>query len=265
MLRSALLATLVAALSPFALADVEFVTPAAGGTLAAGAVSITWKDSGTAPALSLLAGWSIQLMVGGNTDATSVAITSFAGNMVSGNSYTATIPAAASGPATNGYYLKMTSAATSGGQVINFSKRFSISGMTGVVPAAAAAGVAASAGSLDGPATINSVSNNAGGNAGSGAAAGGDEYAVPYGQQTGGTKYAPMQPIPPTKITKKNFTPLNPTSAVVIARTNLPPAQGVVTTLTQSQTFSVVSVENTAAPVAGPTGDMAKFLNRWKD
>merc|ERR1711939_578933 len=87
---------------------------------------------------------------------------------------------------------------------------------------------------------------------------------VPYPLQTGLTKYAPMQPIPPTKITKKQYSPLYPTSAVTIATTWLPNPT-IVTTVTASLTFSVSSMENTAAPASNPNPDMAKFLNRWKD
>jgi hypothetical protein len=67
MLRSALLTTLMA-LSPLALADVEFVSPAGGASIPAGQVTITWKDSGTAPLIKDLTTYTIQLMVGGNDD-----------------------------------------------------------------------------------------------------------------------------------------------------------------------------------------------------
>jgi hypothetical protein len=53
-----------------------------------------------------------------------------------------------------------------------------------------------------------------------------------------------MQGVPPTKITVKNYTPLHPTSAYKIATTFLPTAT-VQLTQTQSQTFSVKSMENT--------------------
>ena len=70
------------------------------------------------------------------------------------------------------------------------------------------------------------------------------EFTVPYYLQSGPIKYAPMQPIPPTKITAQSATPLNPTSAFTIATTFLPiPSIQLTTTL--AQTFSVSSVENT--------------------
>ncbi|KAK4904620.1 hypothetical protein LTR28_000919 [Elasticomyces elasticus] len=111
-----------------------------------------------------------------------------------------------------------------------------------------------------GPATENNVGNNAAGAAGPDAGA----FTIPYTLQTGLTRYAPMQPVPPTKITAKTPTPLYPTSAYVIATTWLP-IPTILKTVTASQTFSVKSMENTAAPAAMPSNDMAKFLARWKD
>ena len=72
------------------------------------------------------------------------------------------------------------------------------------------------------------------------------DYDVEYTMQTGLTRYAPMQPVPPTKITAKNTKPLYPTSSVEIATTRLPIPK-VQTTLTQSQTYSVSSMENTVS------------------
>ena len=149
--------------------------------------------------------------------------------------------------------------------------------MTGSFPANVATAIAAIQGTA-GPATENNVvaQKKVDPN---------DPYAVPYTLQTGLTKYAPMQPQPPTKITAQSATPLWPTSSVVIAMTWLPrPSQ--VTTSTQTQTYSVSSMENTvsssysfpragsyilmrlllqAAAAAQPSDDMQKFLARWRD
>jgi hypothetical protein len=72
----------------------------------------------------------------------------------------------------------------------------------------------------------------------------GDQWAIPYDQQLGNTKYAPMQPVPPTKITATNTNPLWPTSGVTIATTFLP-LPSIATTLTQVQTHLVPSHPNT--------------------
>ena len=112
--------------------------------------------------------------------------------------------------------------------------------MTGSTTAAIRNAVQALGGSTAGPPTVNDV---AGAAPAAPAPAAGD-FGIPYNQQEGLTRFAPMQKVPPTKITQKKATPLFPTSAYNIARTWLP-RPSIVTTLTESQTFSVASHENT--------------------
>lgn len=132
----------------------------------------------------------------------------------------------------------MISAAT-GGTVINYSDRFSLSGMTGTFPPNVQAGVAGITGT-DGPVAENNVNNNA--QAAPTAGANGP-YAVTYTAQQGLTKYAPMQGKPGTKITANKPTPRYPTSSIQFAQTFLPtPSQ--VTTITLSATYSASSMEN---------------------
>ena len=170
-----------------------------------------------------------------------------------------------------------------GGTVINYSNRFSLSGMTGTFPAAVQQGLAGLTGT-DGPPTENNIASNPDAGAATGA---GGPYAVTYTAQTGLTKYAPMQGKPGTKITAKSPTPQYPTSSVNFAVTFLhTPSQ--VTTMTLSATYSTSSMENTvcsippgftvawthietllmnvqAAPAPPPQNDMQKYLARWRD
>ena len=121
--------------------------------------------------------------------------------------------------------------------MINYSDRFTLKGMTGTFPAAVEAGIKDIDGT-DGPKAENNINENA---PTDGGAAGGS---VPYTQQDGPTKYAPMQRQPGTKITAKSPSMQYPTSSVNIAKTFLPtPKQ--VTTMTASGTYSVSSMENT--------------------
>lgn len=134
------------------------------------------------------------------------------------------------------------STATVGGIITNFSNRFSLTGMTGTFPAAVIASNKNIAGTT-GPDTINAIANQA-------AAGTIDEgaWGTPYDEQVGPTRYAPMQPIPKTKITATNTDPLWPTSSVPIATTFLPPlGTKIVTTQTQAQTFSAASHHNTVS------------------
>ncbi|KAI9826315.1 MAG: hypothetical protein M1832_000232 [Thelocarpon impressellum] len=152
----------------------------------------------------------------------------------------------------------MVSTAGAGGTVINFSDRFSLSGMTGTFPPTLEADLK-NVKDTKGPPSVNQV-------AGAKGAAGGAEgdFAVPYTMQTGAQRFAPMQPPAPTKITAKDAKPLWPVSASTVATTWLPPPT-IATTITQSPNHSVKSRVNTAAPAAQPSDDMAKFLARWKD
>jgi len=137
-------------------------------------------------------------------------------------------------------FLGMLSVATAGGTVWNYSSRFTLTGMTGTFDATVAAAVKAVSGTSGPPTVNNVVSNAATGSVGDGA------WATPYNLQTGLTKYAPMQPVPPTAITATNTSPLWPTSAVQFATTFLPvPSE--VTTLTQSNTYSISSRANTVS------------------
>jgi hypothetical protein len=135
----------------------------------------------------------------------------------------------------------MISVATAGGTVTNYSNRFTLTGMTGTFSQTVTNGLLTVSGTT-GPDTVNNVVGAA--VAGTTAAAEDGVWGTPYNLQSGLTKYAPMQPVPPTAITATNTSPLWPTSSVVLASTYLP-IPSIVTTLTQPQTFSVSSHANT--------------------
>ena len=147
----------------------------------------------------------------------------------------------------------MISTATAGGTVTNYSPRFTLSGMTGVFSAAVITALTTVIGTT-GPATVNNVVNAA--PAGGAASAAEGVYGTPYNLQTGLTKFAPMQPVPPTSITATNTSPLWPTSSVVFASTFLPPPS-VLTTLTQANTASVPSHANTVCILIFQMGEFA--------
>jgi hypothetical protein len=137
----------------------------------------------------------------------------------------------------------MEAAGKNGGIYTTYSDRFSYSGMTGAFDPIIVAGLKDIDGTT-GPATVNALAK-AGADPNNPAAAAPDgAYDVEYTMQTGLTRYAPMIPQPPTKITATNTKPLYPTSSVQIAKSHLPIPK-VQTTVTQSQTFSVSSRENT--------------------
>ncbi|PNS16339.1 hypothetical protein CAC42_6446 [Sphaceloma murrayae] len=254
---------ILAALVSVVRADVQFTAPAAGGSVVGGgSLNLQWTYSGT-PALSTFSTYQIFLMAGGNTGASMQQLSVLVPNGIAAGAQAAqaVVPPGVGGSATNAYFLKMILTSTSGGQLINYSSRFTLTGMTGSFTPVVQAGINAAAGSTAGPANEDQLSNNVD----AGAAAG---NSVPYSLQSGLTRYAPMQPVPPTKITAKTWTPLFPTSAFTIATTYLP-IPSIVTTVTASQTFSVESIENTFAAASQPTAAnnnaQQRFLNRWKD
>ena len=137
----------------------------------------------------------------------------------------------------------MISTAKEGGTIINYSDRFTITGMTGTTTAAVQKAVTALGGATAGPPTVNDVAAAAP-PAAPAPVVGAGAYNVPYNKQTGSIRYAPMQGVPPTKITQKGVTPQFPTSAFTVAKTWLPKAS-IITTMTESLTFSVNSHANT--------------------
>lgn len=136
----------------------------------------------------------------------------------------------------------MVSVGVDGGQDIVYSKRFGLTGMTGTFTAAQIAGIAAvgvsTAAGL--PAAHNLAAAAA---TGATAVIGAEMYTVPYHLQTGLMKYAPIQPMPGTKITAKSASMMNPSTSFSIFKTYAPPAT-ITYTATESQTFTASSREN---------------------
>ncbi|KAJ5088114.1 hypothetical protein N7456_011730 [Penicillium angulare] len=93
-----------------------------------------------------------------------------------------------------------------------------------------------------------------------------DYHTVPYGEQLGLTKYAPMPKKAGTTIADRPATPQYPPFPFSIATAYLP-APTVQYTDTAYATWTTHSIENTAAPAAMPTLDkrMQQWLDRWKD
>jgi hypothetical protein len=146
----------------------------------------------------------------------------------------------------------MVAVAKAGGELITYSDRFSYSGMLGKWDAAAKTALATIDGTKGPKAVDNTVAAVKPANPVAAAPEAGD-FDVEYTMQTGPTRYAPMQPVPPTKVTATNTKPLYPTSSVKIATTFLP-IPDIQTTITQSQTYSVSSRANTVCNISWQLG-----------
>ncbi|KAJ5824439.1 hypothetical protein N7447_006779 [Penicillium robsamsonii] len=93
-----------------------------------------------------------------------------------------------------------------------------------------------------------------------------NQHTVPYGEQTGSIKYAPMPKSAGTTIATRSATPQYPPFPFSIATAYLG-APTVQYTDTAFATWTANSIENTAAPAPAPTLDkrMQNWLDRWND
>ncbi|KAF2442996.1 beta-1,6-glucan boisynthesis protein-like protein [Karstenula rhodostoma CBS 690.94] len=252
------LATLVSA-------GIKITSPSKGTTLKAGdAIEVKWDFAGSGPDADDLTTYQVFLCAGpndpGNANTITYPITTSGSFAKGGTSVQGKIPDTVGGNSpSNAYYVKIIAAGSKGGTYTVFSDRFSYKDMKSSFSAALTSalstvkdttGPAAVDTTVKDPADVSDVAD--------------DEYDVEYTMQTGATRFAPMQPVPPTKITAKQAKPLYPTSSVKIATAALP-IPSVQTTITQSQTHKVTSMENTVAAAPMPSDDMAKFLRRWAD
>ncbi|KAF4213105.1 hypothetical protein CNMCM8980_000468 [Aspergillus fumigatiaffinis] len=248
-------------LLPCTLADVDFTVPTIGTHFKAGdVVTAHWRESGQSPRISELSQYDLYLYAGGDTADTQqeVAVLIKDGLFARGNSVSIKIDPGVGGNEANAYFLMMVA---SGPQAfaINFSKRFTLSNMTGSFPPHLVDEIR-SLSDPDGSAAKEDLRKRA---AGAAYAA----YTVPYPLQSGPTKYAPMAKEPGSTIPAKTKAPAPQFTASVytIATTWLPPAT-VQATLSASATYSIVSVENTASPAPHPhIAAMKRLMERWKD
>ena len=238
---------LFAAFASFVFADVQFTSPKAGSSESGLELTIEWKDSGDDPPISNLVTYQMFLCAGGNDDTEYIQLATVVqqGDFTKGKSITYTLTAGLGADVDNAYFIKVISAAT-GGTIINFSDRFSLTGMDGVFPAAVTTGLKSVSGSK-GPETVNQISSPQ--NAAPGAdtaAAGGAAYGTPYTLQSGDIRYAPMPPMAPTKITAKGKSMQYPTSAYTVYQTEVG-SPNAITTNTAPVTFSTLSREATVS------------------
>lgn len=127
------LVVLMLALAPAVFADVELTSPASGASLAGGAVTLEWKDSGALPTLAAISVADIILCTG--TDAAPQLLDTLAGSVPMGTttSLAVTIPLTIG---TNGqYFIKFVETTAAGSVVTTYSDRFTLTSMTGTTVA----------------------------------------------------------------------------------------------------------------------------------
>lgn len=144
--------------------------------------------------------------------------------------------------------------------VINYSERFSVTGMTGTFSELVQYGLSPTANDTSESHQDLKVRKR---QVAAAIIPAKDVYDVPYPEQSKGlTKYAPMGKRPATTITAKSGPPQFPTSTFSVARTFLPIPTWQ-TTLTASRTWTDSLIENPVSFVGAGDGDfevMADFV-----
>ncbi|KAK9449853.1 uncharacterized protein V1518DRAFT_414852 [Limtongia smithiae] len=253
-------------------ADVEFLTPVSGESYSADdTFQITWQESGDVPALSTVTTTSIILCTGSNDDIVQLS------TLVDGESLSSldgglnvTLNAAVAADGT--YFIKMQSIISTG-YVINYSDRFTLTGMTGSQEASDGGSTTAPSRvyytdgtTVVGTTTFNTVTTTSSYVSQSVIT---NSFDVPYQYQgTWTLKYAPMQTQPGTTITATKTARLYPTSSVTIFTTNTLPPQAYSTTTT-AWDYVMTTVVNDASAQPNPSiaGHHARFVRkrRWDD
>ncbi|WEW57933.1 Cell wall synthesis protein kre9 precursor [Emydomyces testavorans] len=239
---------------------VQFLQPPAGAILKGGeAIDVQWKYTENSEPELESNRFSLYLCAGGNDVDTYELLTPLIeeGVLKETSSLSTTIDPKSGGESPNAYFLQF-SIDVSNGTTSFYSDRFTLTGMTGAFPPHIVPALQSLSDTTAGPRTFNNLSKRQVVPVPPGA-----QPDLPYGEQVGPTRYAPIPKLPPAKITLKSAPPLFPTSDFNIATTNLP-TPTIMTTISRPPK-SVEQMENTAAPADPPKNDMQRFLKRWQD
>ncbi|KAH3666603.1 hypothetical protein WICMUC_005587 [Wickerhamomyces mucosus] len=237
---------LLSFVSKYALGDVAISKPLSDQTYSAssGSVSIgiAWIESNASPALGDITSYTFTLCTGPNSDiyAFKDSVVKVEASELNGKfQYTFNIDA--SEGADGDYYIQVY-AVTSEGFTIHYTKRFTLTDMTGSYqPTVGLVSNPPDAQtSLSTGATVISINSAS--------------FSIPYTSQTGYTRYAPMQLQPGTKVTKgkSDWTRKYPTSAVTYY-TSIRTTMDQSSTITPGWSYSWTSAINWASPAPFPS------------
>ncbi|SCU96066.1 LAFA_0G04060g1_1 [Lachancea sp. 'fantastica'] len=252
------LSFLLAFLVSFAAADIALSKPGSGQTFTAsgGKVSIPveFSDNGKQPVMKLFQYYIFSLCYGGN-DANFKCIK---GNKVEpndlskdGDLYSATATFDSTAAENGQYFLQIYGYISGDGdntfQSIQYSGRFILKSMQGTVGTTLT--------------TTSQPANQVAYQTGTDHATGDTSasFTIPYTQQTGSTRYAPMQMQPSGSVTATTWTRRFPTSAVTMYSTFNPSMQQA-STITPGWSYTITSAVNWASPKPYPTQN-----NGWYD
>ncbi|GMM33102.1 hypothetical protein DASC09_004270 [Saccharomycopsis crataegensis] len=229
-------------------ADVSISTPASSKTFTVSgstvSVDITWIDDGTSPSVSDVVSYTFVLCTGPSSEITAVQ-TIAESQTITSNSYTASIPASAGA---DGVYYIQIYAVYSNGHTIHYTRRFTLSGMTGTTePSGAITDSVPSAQADITTSTSTAVTATMDVSA---------SFSVIYTLQTGIYRFAPMQMQPGSTVTASTWSRKFPTSAVTYY-TSPSSAAYQESTLTPGWSYTKVSIINHASALGSATGGYA--------
>lgn len=234
-------------LATLILADVAFSSPKSGDSYAAsgGNVEFTvkWTDTSSSSddtlSLDNVKSYTLSLCTGANTDIQCLNDAIFSDKTFTDYTYDATLAATL---VPSGYwYLQMYTTFDDGSTTISYSGRFELTGMTG--PTATYV-VTATGNAPDGQTSTTGAAGSTSVDSRS--------FTVPYTEQTGIYRYAPMQTQPGSTVTAKTWTTRYPTSAYTVFTSAASPAD-IVTTITPGWDYTPESAANWASVAPFPT------------
>lgn len=197
------------------------------------AIPIAWQDDGQVPTDDSISSYTFVICTGPNNAIYCLEKTPvIKASDLSENAYTPIFDAdlAADGL----YYVQIYAQLNSGGDMIRYTNRILLTGMTGSM-AATGSGASPYGETNDEAAQDTSAS-----------------FTVPYTAQTGKTRYAPMQMQPGSTVTATTWSRRFPSSAVTYYSTFRPNPE-VLSTVTPGWSYTMSSLVNYATPAPFPS------------
>ncbi|CEP20710.1 KRE9 [Cyberlindnera jadinii] len=227
--------------------DVSISNPTKGQTFAVSgssvSVTVTWIESNADPLLTDMNKYTFLVCTGPNSDINCFKSTSTTVKASELSSYSKTMSIPASLGADGQYYIQIY-ATTDNGYTIHYTYRFTLTGMTGSTepsgddtnPPTAQTSLAA-----DGATAVTGTALSA-------------SFSLPYSEQTGPTRYAPMQTQPGTTVTATTWSRRFPTSSVTYFSTLTGGTMlQQVSTVTPGWSYTISSAANWASPAPYPS------------
>lgn len=201
-------------------------------------ISISWEDDGDSPTGDEITKYTFVLCTGPNDNIEArQTLEGILPSDITNNSYTASF--LADRGQDGSYFVQVYSVLGNGGYMIRYTERFRLLDMTGTYEPS---------GSGLPPDGETDDSADAAANQGSISAS----FSIPYTEQTGKTRYAPMQLQPGSAITVSTWSRRFPSSDVTYYSTFLA-SPNVLSTVTAGWSYSVTSLINYATPAPFPS------------